>query len=64
MYIYIYIYILNRWKEGVLWVCLNKDKVNENARNLSLYAFSFCHHIYMPIKRETRKVLLPNKNHV
>ena len=44
---------------------LNRDKEIEDARNPSLYAFSFSHHRYMPIKRETRKVLLPNKkNHV
>ena len=44
--------------------CLNRDKENEDARNPSLYAFSFSHHIHMAIKPETRKGLLPNKNHI
>ena len=42
---------------------LNRDKENEYERNPSLHAFRFSYHIYMPIKRETRKELLPNKNH-
>ena len=42
---------------------LNRDKENENARNPSLHAFPFSYRLYMPIKRETRKGLLPNKNH-
>ena len=43
---------------------LNRDKENEDAKNPSLYGFSFSHHIDIPIKRESRKRLLPNKNHM
>ena len=50
---------------GKLWGgWLNGDKENEDARNPSLYAFSFSHYIHMPIKPESRKGLLPNKNHM
>ena len=43
---------------------LNRHKKNEDARNPSLYAFSFSHHMHVAIKWETRKGLLPNKNHM
>ena len=46
--------MVERWGSCGWW---NRDKENEDARNPSLYAFSFSHHIYMPIKRETRKGL-------
>ena len=42
---------------------LNRDKENEDARNPSLYAFSFSH-MHMLIKWETRKGLLSSKNHI
>ena len=42
----------------------DRDKKNEDARNPSLNVFRFSHQIYMPIKRETPKGLLPNKIHL
>ena len=46
------------------FIVTQKLKENEDPRNPSLYAFSFSRHIHMPVKRETRKELLPNKNHM
>ena len=43
---------------------LNRGKENEDSRNPFLNVFCFSHHIYMPVKWETREGLLPNKNHV
>ena len=43
---------------------LDRDKENADVRNQFLFAFRFSHHIYMPRKRETRKGLLPDKNHL
>ena len=43
---------------------LDRGKENEGARNQSLYAFRFSHHIYMLVKRETCKGLLPKKHHL
>ena len=60
----LYRYILDSWKEGECCGWLNRNKENEDVANPSLYAFRFPHHIYMPIKRETNKGLLPNKNRV
>ena len=62
--LYIYIFSIGG-RMGKLWGgWLNRDKENEDARKPSFYAFSFGHHMHMPIKPETRKGLLPNKNHV
>ena len=59
------LYIYSRYVErGGCCGWLNRDKENEDERNPALYALRFSHHTYMPIKRETRKRLLPNKNRV
>ena len=42
---------------------LNRYKENEDGINPSLYVFRFSHHIYIPVKGEARKGLLPSKNH-
>ena len=64
LYIYIYIYIFSIGGRRGCCGWLSRSKENEDARNPFLYAFRFSHLIYMPIKQETRKGLLPNKNHV
>ena len=56
------IYILDRWRDRE--VVGGWDKENKDARNSSLYAFSFSHHIHMPMKWDTSKGLLSNKNHL
>ena len=60
--LYIYIFSISGRRACCGW--LNRGKENEDARNPFLNTFRFSHHIYMPIKRETREELLPNKNHV
>ena len=44
---YIYIYILNRWKDEEV---VGGWTENEDERNPSLYAFSFSDHMHMPNK--------------
>ena len=63
-YTYIYEYFISIGGRKGCCGRLNRDKENEDARNPFLYAFCFSHHVYLPIKRETRKGLMPNKNHI
>ena len=59
---FIYIFSVDGRRGHCEW--LDRDKKNKDGRNPSLYAFRSSHHIYMPIKKKTRKKLLPKKNHL